>query len=370
MIRRAGAVRGRESVLAPPTPALHQLNPCGKSGHEMTVLRATADSIERAALLIREGEVVAFPTETVYGLGADATNAEAAARIFAIKGRPHFDPLIVHIRSAAELDQVVADASHVVRRLVDRVWPGPLTVVLPKAPGIPDIVTAGLDSVAVRVPDHPVALELIERAGRPLAAPSANRFGYVSPTTADHVAAQLGDVIPIILDGGPCRVGLESTIVSFLEAQPVLLRPGGVAVEDLEAIIGPIQIRPEGGRPIAPGHLPRHYATHTPLSIIDDPEAVPPAARARAALLVVDATSHGQRLEHAWVPIEDRNAHGFAHVEALTEDGNLNTAAANLFAALRRLDQDHFQEIYALAIPERGLGRAIMDRLRRASHRG
>jgi L-threonylcarbamoyladenylate synthase len=314
---------------------------------------ADADAIRAAADLLREGEVVAFPTETVYGLGADATNAAAVARIFAIKARPAFDPLIVHVHSPRRLADVACEVSGAAAALIERFWPGPLTVVLPKRPIIPDIVTAGLSSVAVRMPDHPVALALIEATGRPLAAPSANPFGYVSPTTAEHVAAQLGAQVPLILDGAQCRVGVESTIVSFVQPEPRLLRPGGVALEDIERVIGRIRSGADADRSLAPGALPRHYAPRTPFEIVARVEDIPRAARPGAAVLL---------------PAPARDVAGFAGVEVLSADGDLATVAANLFSAMRRLDAGTYTRIFAVAVDEVGLGRAIMDRLRRARH--
>ncbi len=313
---------------------------------------ATSEAIAAAADIIRRGEVVAFPTETVYGLGADATNAAAVARIFAIKSRPSFDPLIVHIDTPGLLPGVASAVPPAAALLVERFWPGPLTVVLPKGDRIPAIVTAGLASVAVRVPDHPVARALIAAAGCPIAAPSANPFGYVSPTAAAHVDAQLSARVALILDGGPCRVGVESTIVSFVESEPALLRHGGIALEDIERVIGPLRIATDRPLALAPGQLPRHYAPRTPLAIVNAVGDVPPAQRAGAALLL---------------PRPAADARGFAQVEVLSDDGGLTTMAANLFAALRRLDAGGFAHIFAVAIPETGLGRAIMDRLRRAS---
>jgi L-threonylcarbamoyladenylate synthase len=314
---------------------------------------ATADAVRTAADLIVGGELVAFPTETVYGLGADALNAAAVARIFAVKARPAFDPLIVHVASMEMLADLVAELPAAARILIERCWPGPLTVVVRKRPVVPDIVTAGLPTVAVRVPDHDVARALIGAAGRPIAAPSANPFGYVSPTTAAHVAAQLGSAVPLILDGGPCRVGVESTIVSFSDAQPVLLRPGGVALETIEHLIGPVRIGADTAKPLAPGALPRHYAPRIPFEVIASPGEVPVEARSGAALLLAK-------------PVDD--IAGFAHVEVLSETGDVAEAAVNLFAAMRRLDAGGYSRIYAVAVSEVGLGRAIMDRLRRAQH--
>ncbi|HSD28827.1 MAG TPA: L-threonylcarbamoyladenylate synthase, partial [Vicinamibacteria bacterium] len=195
-------------------------------------------AIAEAAAILRRGGLVAFPTETVYGLGADAFNVDAVARIFAAKARPRFDPLIVHLAGAEVLPRVVRSAPVAASALAARFWPGPLTLILPKADAVPDLVTAGLDTVGVRVPDHPAARALIEAAGAPIAAPSANPFGYVSPTTAVHVAEQLGDRVDAVLDGGPCRVGVESTILSLTSETPVVLRPGGVTREELERALG------------------------------------------------------------------------------------------------------------------------------------
>ena len=314
--------------------------------------RATPDAIAAAADLIRGGAIVAFPTETVYGLAADATNAAAVARIFAVKARPAFDPLIVHIDSAAMLARVAARVPPAAATLSRRFWPGPLTIVLPKTDDIPDIVTAGLASVAVRLPEHSVARSLIAAVGGPLAAPSANPFGYVSPTTAEHVEAQLGAQVPLVLDGGPCRVGVESSIVSFIDRDPTLLRAGGIALEDIERVIGAVRVATDRAVPLSPGQLPRHYAPRTPLAIVKSPSEVPPIARSGAALLL---------------PQPDTDIAGFAHVEVLSSTGAMTTVAANLFAAMRRLDQGGFGRIFAVAVPETGLGRAVMDRLRRAS---
>jgi L-threonylcarbamoyladenylate synthase len=315
------------------------------------IVSATPENVGRAAGLIRAGEVVAFPTETVYGLGADATDARAVARIFEIKERPSFDPLIVHIE-AAWWPELVTGIPEDARALAQRFWPGPLTIVLPKTDRIPDVVTAGLPSVAVRVPAHPVARALIEASGRPIAAPSANPFGYVSPTTAAHVEDQIGARVPLILDGGPCRVGIESTVISFLRERPALLRPGGVTLEQIEEIIGPVEPASSPSAPEAPGQLPRHYAPRTALTLVRAVEDIPLAERASAALLL---------------PHPVAGATGFRHVELLAEREDLIQAAANLFGCLRKLDAGGHERIYAVAVPERGLGRAIMDRLRRAS---
>jgi len=311
-----------------------------------------AEAIAEAARIIRRGGLVAFPTETVYGLGANAFDAQAVARVFEAKARPAFDPLIVHLLSAAELPRVVRASDPRVTGLAERFWPGPLTLVLPRREELPEIVTAGLDSVGVRVPAHPAARALLAAAETPIAAPSANPFGYVSPTTAAHVVERLGDVVHLVLDGGPCPVGLESTILSLVAEPPLVLRPGGVAKEQLERALGrTLAVAASSSRPTAPGQLASHYATRTPLRIVDDPRA--PTGPGRVGLL-------------AFGP---RTGAGFAAVEVLAEDGSLTTAAARLFAALRRLDALGLDGIVAERCPETGLGLAIMDRLRRAAAR-
>ncbi len=319
----------------------------------MTGQTPSSKEITAAAALLRSGQCVAFPTETVYGLGAVATNAAAVARIFSIKQRPYFDPLIVHLAHADDLDRVAAEIPAAAAQLVARHWPGPITVVLRKRDSIPDIVTAGLPTVAVRVPNHPVALELIRRAGEPVAAPSANPFGYVSPTSAAHVRRQLGEAVPMILDGGPCQIGVESTIISFEAEIPTLLRPGGLPLETLEREIGKIAFAANPLMPNAPGQLPQHYAPRVPVEIIAEVGDVPTALRANGALLTI-------------APPEDRA--GFALTRHLSDDGNLEAAAANLFATLRELDDTTVSVVYAIPPPEKGLGLAIADRLRRAAH--
>lgn len=312
-----------------------------------TDLVALAD----AAAVLQRGGLVAFPTETVYGLGADAFDARAVARIFEVKARPLFDPLIVHLAEPASLDWVAVSDDPRAAALASRFWPGPLTLVLKRRPEVPDIVTAGLDTVGVRVPAHPAARALIAAAGTPIAAPSANPFGYVSPTTAAHVAELLGDAVDLVLDGGPCRVGLESTILS-LAGDPVILRPGGLPKEALEAALGTtLPVATAGERPTAPGQLRTHYATRTPLAILEGRAREAPADGGRVGLLAQQPTQ----------------ATGFAAVEVLATDGTLETAAARLFAALRRLDALGLDRILAEPCAETGLGHAIMDRLRRAA---
>jgi L-threonylcarbamoyladenylate synthase len=312
--------------------------------------------IDHAASLLTGGGLVAFATETVYGLGANAYDPRAVARIFEAKERPEFDPLIVHLGDVRWLSDVVAAVPTIAQRLIDAFWPGPLTLVLPKTDRIPDLVTAGLPTVGVRIPAPAATLELLRRANVPVAAPSANLFGHVSPTTAQHVAEQLGQRVDYILDGGPCTVGVESTILDLSGGQPTLLRPGGLPVEAIEAEIGPIRIASatadEDGPQLSPGRLLRHYATRTPLVITDN--ADPPPKAERVGLLTLGP---------------DFDAGDYAAVEVLSPRGDLAEAATNLFVAMRRLDAQSLDLIVARRVPETGLGRAINDRLRRAARR-
>ncbi len=312
--------------------------------------------LDEAARAMRASGIVAFPTETVYGLGAVVFDERAVARVFEAKNRPYFDPLIVHVSTVAQLAELVTTIPKAAQELIGQFWPGPLTVVVPKSSRVSDLVTAGLPTVAVRMPRHPLALALITRVGAPIAAPSANVFGHCSPTTAEHVRATLESKVDFILDGGPCAIGVESTIVSFADAEPVLLRSGGVPAEDIERLIGPLKRSPGSGTTAgmeAPGMLPRHYSPRTPLRL--RPAGAPlrrPRASTRTGLL-------------AFRPVADMD--GFAAVEILSRDGDLREAAANLFSALRRLDEQHLDEIWASPAPSEGLGLAINDRLARAA---
>lgn len=311
------------------------------------------ESIRQAAEIIKKGGLVAFPTETVYGLGANAFNPIAVARIFEVKKRPHFDPLIVHVASQGDLGKLVSEIPSDARKVIDQFWPGPLTIVLLKKEEVPEIVTSGLPTVAVRMPRHAMALSLIERAGSPIVGPSANPFGYLSPTTAEHVRDQLGNQIDFILDGGPCEIGVESTIISFEEKRPRLLRPGGVPLEEIESVIGTVEVSTaEVDRPAAPGMLPRHYAPRTPIVLEWDEKDFNSQKGKKIGLLAFQ---------------EPMSSTKFHHVEILSKKGDMREAAANLFAAIRHLDTLNLDLILAEPIPEIGLGRAIMDRLRRAS---
>ncbi|OGR40401.1 MAG: threonylcarbamoyl-AMP synthase [Elusimicrobia bacterium GWA2_64_40] len=314
------------------------------------ILKAGKAGIRKAAAALKRGGVVAFPTETVYGLGADGLDPVACARIFEIKGRPHFDPLILHECSAARAKKLFSSVPPAAERLMKKFWPGPLTLVLPKAKAVPDIVTAGLGTVAVRVPAGRHALALIKAAGRPVAAPSANRFGALSPTTAAHVKTQLDGGPDIILDGGKTRIGVESTIITFARGVPVLLRPGGLPLEEIEAVAGPVSApsRRAAG-PAAPGCLKKHYAPQVKLRLITPGAAVRPSASA------------------AYLAFTGRPAGKWAAVKVLSPSGDLREAAAGLFGALHALERSGARVIYAEKVPQHGLGRAIMDRLRRAS---
>ncbi|WP_166821566.1 L-threonylcarbamoyladenylate synthase [Thalassoroseus pseudoceratinae] len=309
--------------------------------------------VERAAQLLANGGVVAFGTETVYGLGADALNPHAVSRVFAVKERPKFDPLIVHLADYEQLSTVADVENSLVEQLAAVFWPGPLTLVLPKKPNVPDLVTSGLPTVAVRIPEHPQARALIAAAGKPIAAPSANPFGRISPTRADHVAEQLGTKIDYIFDGGPCRVGVESTVLDVSTNPPTLLRPGGVTVEALEDVIGPVALPSSAAEthPSAPGMLPSHYAPGTPLQIRES--VTPPDPSRKLGLLAFR---------------EPSSRDGWSNVEVLSSTGDLVEAAANFFAALRRLDALELDGIVADSFPSEGLGRALNDRLQRAAH--
>ncbi len=313
------------------------------------MLRADGDGVARAAELLRGGKLVAFGTETVYGLGADATNAAAVAGIFEAKGRPRFNPLICHYPSAeAAFRDVVADDR--ARRVADAFWPGPLTLVLARRADCPValLTGAGLDTLAVRVPNHPVAMALLEHVGRPVAAPSANPSGQVSPTSARHVFEGLAGRIDAILDSGPCAVGVESTVLDLSGAEPVLLRPGGVAVEDLEACIGPIRRGVPDTVLRSPGLMTSHYAPALPVRL-GASEVGPDEA-----LLAFGPPLPGGRCRFQ-----------------LSESGNTTEAAAQLFEGLRWLDAEGLRQgargIAVMPIPDGGLGTAINDRLRRAA---
>ena len=309
--------------------------------------------IAHAAAVLRAGGLVAFPTETVYGLGADASRDDAAAKIFAVKGRPRAHPLIVHLAPGARLEDWAADVPEAFRRLVAATWPGPLTVIVKRGPRVALATTGGADTVGLRVPAHPMAQALLSAFGGGVAAPSANRFGAVSPTTADHVAADLGDDVDYILDGGPCAVGVESTIVDLSRAHPVLLRPGGMPREAIEAIIGSLAA-PDAEAPAAPGTLASHYAPRAEVIAVLPNEVPAAVAGARGTVAVLAPASAFA----AWGTLD-------ALAYPLPDD--LAGIARELYAALRDLDARGVDVVIAALPPDVGLGEAVGDRLRRAA---
>jgi L-threonylcarbamoyladenylate synthase len=335
----------------------------------MEILSTREPDLARAAQALREGKLVAIPTETVYGLGANAFDESAVARVFEAKERPTFDPLIVHIASIGDVGLVAREVPQAALTLARTLWPGPLTMILPKRSVVPDIVTAGLPTVAVRFPRHPVAQRIIELAGVPVAAPSANPFGYISPTTAAHVIATLKDRVDFIVDGGPCDVGVESTVIDLTGSRPVLLRPGGMALETIEEVIGPVVVPKRaahrGGEPLSsPGQSLSHYAPSTPLYLFDEgalPGAVQAQGVVRPSVALVYTPARARELDALRL---------FDVVEALAPRGDMREAAARLFSLLHEFDSRMFRAIYAERVPEVGLGRAINDRLYRASRKG
>ena len=313
-------------------------------------MAAIGSNLPLAASLLEQGELVAIPTETVYGLAANALDAAAVAKIFVAKNRPTFDPLIVHIAAPEEMATYAHDIPEAAGVLASAFWPGPLTILLPRKAIIPDLVTSGLDRVGLRCPDHALTRQLLQRLTFPLAAPSANPFGYISPTTATHVYDQLGERIGYILDGGPCRIGLESTIVGFEDGQPVVYRLGGIPVPALEAAVGQVRLAVNrSSDPQAPGQLSSHYAPRTKV-VIGLPEGDPTDRPQDFAVLAFSRD------------------HGYEHQVILSRSGDTSEAAQRLFSALRELDGSGVRMIHAELAPEVGLGPAINDRLIRAAH--
>ncbi|HJW37228.1 MAG TPA: L-threonylcarbamoyladenylate synthase [Candidatus Udaeobacter sp.] len=332
-------------------------------------------AVARAVELLRKGEVVALPTETVYGLAADALNPIAVAKIFEAKERPRFDPLIVHLPSRDWLEKIV-DVSmqhrQLILKLVDKFWPGPFTMVLQKREIVPEIVTAGLDTVAVRISAHPVFAEIVRELDQPLAAPSANRFGRISPTTAQHVLDELDRRIPLIIDGGPTEHGIESTVVAVGGDKLDILRRGPITEEQLCGLgFQPISDRQDAAattRVRAPGQFPSHYAPETPLRVIDKAESFSPQENQRVGLLAWNPISRKGDLQIAQRRTGDRRSLKFAAIRRLSEKEDLREAAANLFRYLRELDALGLDLIVAERVPALRLGAAILDRLERASH--
>ncbi len=309
--------------------------------------------IEKAKAFLVEGELVAIPTETVYGLAGNALNESALLKIFSVKNRPHFDPLIVHVHSLEQAKDYVSYISPDLTKLAQRFWPGPLTLLMEKQPIIPDLATSGLDTVGIRCPKHPLTLELLKQLPFPLAAPSANPFGYVSPTTAQHVNDQLGDKISYILDGGACQVGLESTILGFEDDKPIIYRMGGLSQEAIEAEIGSVIIQlNSSSNPKVPGQLKSHYAPKRKLLLGNVTELLNFHRNEVIGVIC---------LQTALAEID------LKYQRILSSNGNLEEAARNLFSALRELDILEIDIILAELVPDIGLGKAINDRLRRAA---
>lgn len=307
--------------------------------------------IAKAAAFLSQGHPVGMPTETVYGLAANALNTDAVLKIFTVKNRPHFDPLILHVHSQSEIAKYTDEFPEWAQKLADAFMPGPVTLLLRKKSIVPDLVTSGLDRVAIRIPNHPVALALLQQLGFPVAAPSANPFGYISPTTAQHVYDQLQGKIPYILDGGPTNVGVESTIVGFEDDGPVVYRLGGLAIEQIENVIGKVSVQlNQSSNPQSPGMLKSHYAPRKKLTIIEQGQL--PVAGVNTGVIAFDT----------YLPGIDKEKQVL-----LSANSNLNEAAKNLFAAMRTLDTSDVTEIVAVKFPDTGLGRAINDRLKRAS---
>jgi len=312
-------------------------------------------NIDLAKSFLEKGMLVGIPTETVYGLAGNALDSESVALIFETKNRPGFDPLILHTSSLERVDDFVRTFPEKLKMLAETFWPGPLTLLLPRKDIVPDLVTSGLDRVAVRVPKHPLTLALLEELSFPLAAPSANPFGYISPTRPSHVEDQLGRKIPYILDGGPCTVGLESTIVGLEGEEVVIYRLGGLEISEIEKLVGPVKIKDHSSsNPAAPGQLDSHYAPRKPF-VLGDLHQLIEAKRTEGVDFAVLSFS------------ESFPALKKEKQIALSSDRNLHEAAKNLFAAMRTLDESSAAVILAELMPETGLGKAINDRLRRAA---
>ncbi len=312
--------------------------------------------IKKARVELESGGIIALPTETVYGLAGNALNKQAVEKIFSTKKRPRYNPLIVHIKTAASLPEVAREIPEKARQLADVFWPGPLTLVLKKHARIPDAVTSGKDTVAVRVPDHPLTLELLGKLDFPLAAPSANPFGSISPTTAAHVERYFGEQLKVILDGGDCRKGIESTIVGFENGKPIVYRLGSLSIEAIQEAVGnvSIQSKNEDQAPQAPGMLLRHYAPTTETLLTEDVNReVREQSGKKIGLLL----------------FRDRNKLEVAHQEVLSPSGDLDEAAKNLYAAMHRLDGLGLDLIIAERLPDKNLGKTINDKLERATHK-
>lgn len=310
--------------------------------------------IAKAAVLLASGQVVAIPTETVYGLAGNAYDVHAVSRIYEVKDRPSFNPLIVHTNDLSKIENFVKEIPPLARKLAEKLWPGPLTILLPRNEIIPDLVTAGSPRVAVRIPNHPLTLKLLSSVEFPLAAPSANPFGYISPTTSQHVQQQLGDLIPYILDGGPSEVGIESTIIGFDEfGQAEVFRFGGIPIESIEEICGHVNLDLVSTRdPKAPGMLKSHYAPNTHMVVCDIAQAIPHLPAAKTGIISFSEMYEG-------IPAQNQRT--------LSASGDLHEAAHQLFSTMREMDAMGLEIILAEEVPDEGLGKAINDRLHRAA---
>ncbi len=317
-------------------------------------MAAIGKDIQLVRQLLTNGKVVAIPTETVYGLAANALDTSAVEQIFTVKNRPHYNPLILHIGSSPEVEKYVTAIPAVAQLLMDKFWPGPLTLLLPKKAIVPDIITASLPNVAIRVPNHPLTLELLRMIDFPLAAPSANPFCYISPTQTEHVQQQIGHKIPYILDGGPCSQGVESTIVGFENDMPVIYRLGAIAPEEIEKVAGRVTIyQKTHAAPVSPGMLPFHYSPRTPFYFTNKVEEL---------LQDADPATTGIITFH-------RTIENFpqAHLAILSASASMQEAASNLYASLHRLDALQLKIIIAEKLPDYGLGKTINERLYRAA---
>ena len=311
------------------------------------------NDIHKAAAIIKSGGLVAFPTETVYGLGANALNPLSVAKIFEAKKRPFFDPLIVHIADIKDLKKLVINIPKPAQKLIDHFWPGPLTIIFKKSKIVPDLVTAGFNTVAVRMPDHPIALKLIKTSQCPIAAPSANPFGRLSPTQASHVRKYLSKEVDLIIDGGKCKKGLESTIVDTTQTPLIIRRVGALPIEDIQKIIGNVSFMNSNKETLAPGEMPSHYAPRTKLILLKENDSFPKPKKG-FGYLIYDS--------------RETMLKNWPHVKSLSPKGNLLEAAANLFSSLHELDDQGLDIIYVKTLPPQGIGIAIMDRLTKAAN--
>lgn len=319
------------------------------------IFNSSEENVKKAAEIILKGGLVAFPTETVYGLGGNALNSKAVAGIFEAKKRPSFDPLITHIADLEKLEEIADIKDDRVYILAEKFWPGALTLIVPKKDIIPSLVTSGLQTMAVRMPDHPIALSLIRQSSGAVAAPSANSFGYLSPTEARHVEEDLGARIDMILEGGPCRVGVESTVLDLSREKPIILRPGGLTRQEIESVLGPVELfNRTTTSPTAPGQLEMHYSPRTTLHIVESLSLLPSGLKAESGALIYSDSSRGL---------------GFSCQEVLSPSADPVEAASRLFSALHALDHQNLKCIYAEVIPEEGIGRAVMDRIYKASEK-